>query len=183
MKKQVEEFNNIMVDIETLSTKSYAVIVSIAAVQFNLETGEVGFVFRKNISIQSCLDIGLKVDGATIQWWLNQSILAKTNSFQGQENIKEVLVSLDEFYLQKFENLPEIWGNSASFDLGLLANAYEKCKLPIPWKYTKENDVRTYLKSVKNKPIPFEGVKHNPVHDCYHQIKQCHEAYKAINNK
>jgi len=42
---------HVMVDLETLSLNNNAVVVSISAVEFDLETGELGKTFEEGIDI------------------------------------------------------------------------------------------------------------------------------------
>ena len=77
----------------------------------------------------------------------------------------------------------QVWGNSARFDLGILENAYSKFNVNIPWNHWNERDVRTlvaFAPEIK-KNMVFEGVKHNPIDDCKHQIKYCCEIFKKLN--
>lgn len=171
-----------MVDIETLGNKSNSVIVSIAAVGFDIVTGIMYDEIFLRVNPQSCLDAGLKVDADTIIWWMNQEKSAIDFNFN-----KEGLnfsAALHEFY--KFvETLKpselRVWGNSARFDLGILENAYNAIKKPIPWLYKLERDVRTLVEfNPALKEIPFKGIRHNPLDDCKHQIKYCSAIYKKI---
>jgi hypothetical protein len=76
----------------------------------------------------------------------------------------------------------KVWGNSARFDLGILEVAYTACKMVIPWQFWNERDVRTlvaFAPEIKANE-PFLGDKHDPLHDCLHQIKYCHKTYKTL---
>jgi len=175
------KFDNIMIDIETLGAKPGSVICSIAAVEFNIETGQTGRRFFRNINIQSCLDAGLYVDGSTIYWWLNQSDSARSR-FQ-LEKI-EFLQALTQFshFINASEKDVKVWGNSARFDLGILEAAYNKAYSPIPWVAKNERDVRTLVSFAPyiKKNEPFVGVKHDPIDDCLHQIKYCHKIWNLL---
>ena len=57
---------NVMVDLETLGNGSESVIISIGAVEFDPETGELGREFYKVVDAQSCVDAGLKIDASTV---------------------------------------------------------------------------------------------------------------------
>ena len=169
-----------MLDIETLGTQSNSVIISIGAVRFNLETGETGEEFYKNIDIDTCLDMGLKVSGKTIQWWLSQSGSARDALKKDQGGLHSVLFHLSEFINEK----DYVWGNSARFDLGLLSDAYNKINVNIPWDFRNELDVRTlvYLNPIIKKDIVKEnkGVAHNAIDDCKLQIKYCSKIHKNL---
>lgn len=192
MKK--ENLGHLMVDIETLGNSSNSVICSIAAIEFDLATGETGRSFNKNISIQSCLDFGLKVDGSTIKWWFEQDKLAQIKLFKDAESLNFVLRRFFKFILELccpgtdhsshgyklFKSDLQIWGNSNRFDLGILENAYKAVGIDVPWMHWNERDVRTLVSFAPEikKNMSFEGIKHDPIADCIHQIKYCSATYK-----
>lgn len=67
---------DVMIDIETLSTKSNAAIVSIGAIKFNRH-GDLPLLdamnqFYVRVSRESCETCGMHVDPQTIEWWNNQ---------------------------------------------------------------------------------------------------------------
>ena len=68
---------HVMVDLETFGNEYNAVICSIGAVEFDIETGQTGREFFRKVDIQSGLDKGLSVNGSTIEWWLMQSQSAR----------------------------------------------------------------------------------------------------------
>lgn len=175
------KFAHVMLDLETLGNVSNSVIASIAAVAFNIETGETGPQFYQRASIQSCLDIGLTVNGSTIQFWMEQENDARAELFKDTQNISAVLFNFRKFLEQL--GTVYMWGNSARFDLGILENAYLKLgNKQIPWNYSLERDVRTlvwFAPEIK-KNEPFIGVKHNPIDDCLHQIKYCSKTWQKI---
>lgn len=168
-----------MLDLETMSSQSNGVIVSIGAVRFDLNTGKHKDTFYQNIDIQSCLDIGLEVTGSTIEWWLTQSEPARLQLLKNQINIVEALNLFSEFITRD----DYIWGNSARFDCGLLQNAYNKSKQWIPWDFKKERCLRTLVSlkpSVKD-TIVRKGISHNALDDCYYQIKYLCAIWKLLN--
>lgn len=179
--KMETEFGHVMVDIETLGKSSKSVILSIAAVQFNLETGATGMTLYRKISIESCLSVGLKVDGSTIKWWMAQDDKAR-EELCGEESITTAIGHLSTFIGVCGGKEVKIWGNGSRFDLGLIMDAFALTPYPIPWKYSNERDLRTlvsFAPEIKEK-IPFEGIKHNPLADCLHQIKYASEIWRAL---
>ena len=67
--KQVSNFKDIMINLETLGTVAGCVILSIGAVAFDRETGELGMEFYEVINQVSCEEAGLHVDQKTVDWW------------------------------------------------------------------------------------------------------------------
>lgn len=182
----MSEFNHLMVDLETFGNQPYSAIVSIAAVKFNLETGDIDEdnIFYERIDLQSCLDIGLAVNADTILWWMGQSTEAREELVKDNYYIGDVLHHFEYFLRQDCIEDIQLWGNSARFDLGILSNAYEKTKMEAPWHFRNERDVRTLVsfKPEIKKSAEFKGVQHNPIDDCKYQIEYCSKIYKAIMN-
>lgn len=172
-------FDHVMVHIETLGTEPGCVILSVAAVRFNLETGVISDRFMKVVSIDSCIKLGLGIDGGTLTWWFNQSEEAREHLKGNSNTIKSVLHSLSQF----FRSNDQVWGNSARFDLGILAEAYKKVDKKLPWDFWNERDVRTLVsfKPEVKTEVVFEGEPHDPIDDCIHQVNYCHLIWRLIN--
>jgi hypothetical protein len=175
-------YTDVMLDLETMGKKSNSALVSIGAVEFNLETGETGREFYRVIDLQSCLDVGLKVNASTIYWWLQQSEAARKRICEKGEHIQKVLNDFT-FWMEDCLEKVKIWGNGARFDIGLLEDAYVACHLENPWYFRSEMDVRTLVafKPEIKATYPMIGVEHDPIDDCKHQIGYCVETWKAIN--
>lgn len=173
---------DLMIDIESMGNKSGSAILSIAAVNFDIKTGQVGKIFYEKCKLQSSLESGLKVDGDTIKWWMEQSDEARKEVMDGKQSLSNLLRNFTLFIESLNPSDLKIWGNSNRFDLGLIEDAYISINKKIPWKYSLERDVRTLVSFASE--IKFEeefvGVKHNPVDDCLHQIKYCVKIYNKI---
>lgn len=181
----MSNFNHIMVDLETLGTTPGGVILSLGAVQFDIETGKTGSTFYKKIALADSLAAGLTVDAATLQWWMLQSEPAKKELFDGAEEIKNVMYDFADFVDQPDQPV-YLWGNSARFDLGLLEAAYVKLRIPIPWKFRNERCLRTLVSLAPHIKQNFKWdstlTAHNALHDCYQQIAYCCETWKYLTN-
>ena len=169
----MNNFGHLMVDIETLSDKSYAVITSIAAVEFDL-SGNTGREFSCNISVNSSLKAGLNIDGETLKWWMTRP--DEDSRKKMFENPLALANALNQFrgFINKMDvETLQLWGNPALFDLGLIRNAYNILEQDFPWSFRNERDVRTLVSFYPNikKETEFIGLKHDPVADCKHQIR------------
>lgn len=172
---------HLMIDLETLGNGSNSVICSIGAVEFNLKTGETGREYYQVIDIQSCLNAGLKVDGSTIQWWLTQSEAARQEIAKQGTVLKTALLGMACPSRFDWDSV-QVWGNGAKFDLGILFDAYRACGLQAPWKHWNERDVRTLVSfnpEIK-KNATHNGIAHNALSDCHHQIAYCSQIYRSL---
>jgi hypothetical protein len=171
-----------MLDLETMGNESFSSIISIGAVEFNIETGKTGEEFYRVIDLQSCLNLGLVINASTLLWWLEQEDIARKELINSP---KTPLIHV----LQEFSNFNrnkdyQVWGNSARFDCGILQNAYNKAGIPIPWDFRKERCVRTlvsFAPEIKNQ-TQFKGIKHNSIDDCKYQIEYCSIIWNKLNN-
>lgn len=135
--------NGIMIDIETLGTKSTSAIVSIGAVEFNSD----GIVrmFYQRVDIDDCLKHGLTVDGPTVEWWMCQGDAARAVFDDPGIPLDAALVLL----AQEFDwGDKKVWCNGLNFDLPILDNAYAACGFRSPWAYYNGRDYRTLVKEV-----------------------------------
>lgn len=161
--------NHVMIDIETLGTRHSSIFLSVAAVPFDLKGRKISTKknFVRTVELQSALDAGLTIDASTLQWWLEQKPEILKLMFKNPEPLQKVLWSLKIFFEENDILYP--WGNSASFDLGILANAYQKCGIELPWKFYNERCYRTLVALFPtniSKPVN----AHDPLADCYYQL-------------
>jgi hypothetical protein len=170
-----------MLDIETLGDISNSVIVSIGAIKFDINTGKLGKSFYRIIDIQNCLDLGFKVTGGTIQWWMKKGEEARSELTVKGLPIHKVLSEFSNFVSSK----DILWSRGVRFDIALLTNAYNICKVEIPWDFRNERCVRTLeaFRPEIYKNTLREGVAHNSLDDCKHQIKYCSKIWNNINNQ
>jgi hypothetical protein len=172
-------YNHIMLDIETMGNESFSSIISIGALEFDINTGKTGKEFYANIDLQSCIDLGLIINASTVIWWMKQNEEAR-KEFTEKKSVPiiKALLAFSQFCNKDYE----IWGNSARFDCGILQNAYNKAGLAIPWDYRKERCVRTLVSfnpEIKKK-FPSIGTAHNAISDCYFQVGYCSEIWTSL---
>lgn len=159
---------NVMVDIETLGQSAGCVILSVAAIRFDLETGEMEEEFYEKISLESSLAIGLEVEADTLGWWAMQDADLFREALSGNSHISVVLGKLSSFV----NKTDWIWAKSPLFDLSILREAYKRCGLPVPWRFTNTRDVRTIvaLWPPVAKKVVGRWATHHPLSDCKDQI-------------
>jgi hypothetical protein len=163
----------LMVDIETLSTSPDAVILVIGAVKFkrngNLKPLKELDTFYRRITPNSCMEVGLKVDKETVEWWNKQDPNVKFEAIENPDRVP-LRQALTEFS-SWLKSCDKIWANSPSFDCVILESAYKACDIPIPWKFWNTRDCRTIfdIAGIRKCDLP-NNEQHNAIHDCYRQI-------------
>lgn len=167
---------DISIDLETLSTRPNAAILSIGASEFNRYTGDTGRRMYAEIELNSAIKHG-HVDGSTLAWWMGQDEKAK-RVFGGDQYTKMSLPTaldlLTQFYRQSQSD--KVWGNGSSFDITILESAYIACGFKAPWQYWNVRDMRTIVDlaaelGFDKSSVPFEGTAHNAADDAVHQGK------------
>jgi len=176
---------HLMLDLETMGKRAGCAIVSIGAVEFNINTGNIGRTFYRVINLQSCLNVGLVIDASTLYWWLQQSDVARQAICKPADSIQTVLNEFSSFLaiLRDFQ----IWGDGVRFDVGILEAAYFAIGKgdTLPWYFRNERDVRTlvsFAPEIKEQ-YPFMGTQHNPIDDCKHQIGYCSTIWNKLKIK
>ena len=135
---------HIMVDLETLSAREDAAILSIGAVRFDLDELKVGDAnqeFYVVVDGADCQRHGLRVDFDTVRWWMTQDKAAQAAAFQRGESLEFALVMFDTFVTKVKDSV--VWGNGATFDNMILRSAFRACKIPYPVSYRNDLCYRT----------------------------------------
>lgn len=174
---------DIMLDLETMGNKTKPAIAQISAVAFNIETCETFEEFDRHVHLQSSIDAGLDVTASTAIFWLDQSKEARELLIKGQEKADQLVTVLVDFAdfintLRSHYGDIRVWGNGSMADNRWLESAYEACKMESPINFWEHSDLRTMVdygwrkqKTDYKQSQEFEGVKHNAIDDCKHQIK------------
>lgn len=156
--------DDIMIDIETLGTSASSVILSIGAVRFGPDGLSDEFYVRVNTD--SCLSAGLRIDGNTLAWWMEQDNAARTvfseTGIPLPAALRDLATSFD------WDNT-RVYCNGLNFDLPILDTAYRACGQLAPWAYYNARDYRTIkyelpketFRSLEVKP----AVAHNALED------------------
>jgi len=171
--------NDIMLDIETLDTKASAVVLSIAAVRFDINNEDsIGGEFHAHIDIQDSLDIGRTVSGSTLLWWLGQEEDARMRvSHARREPAKDVVEQLARF----IKNGDRVWGNGAAFDNAIISNLFSHVGVKQSWRFSNDMCYRTMKNLYPQVAQPqFAGVRHDALDDAIHQARHLQRIYKAM---
>ena len=172
-----------MIDLETLDTKTSAIVLSIGAVVW--ETVDVGHGgldwhvinrFYRILDIQSQADKKRTVSESTIIGWQRQEANARDEAFSAVR--QPVTGVLDDFrrFADMEDGVTVFWANPATFDFPIWEDLAMTFDNYVPWSYRQKYDVRTAVREASysakdHQPSrPIDGVPHLPVYDCEWQI-------------
>jgi hypothetical protein len=161
---------DVMLDLETMGLLPGSAIVAIGAVAFDAQTGAMGETFYAGVALQSSLDVGLIVDGDTMQWWLKQGDAARAPIAHAQDSLEYALKAFAQFVARVGAHA-KVWGNGAAFDNTLLAYAYRNLRRPLPWNFRNDRCYRTLKTMYPEIVIEREGVQHHALDDAISQAK------------
>jgi hypothetical protein len=175
---------NIMLDLETLSSRPDAAIISIGACTFS-DQGPSDETPRKTfyriVSASSAQACGGRIDAGTVAWWARQSDAAR--SILNDDDAMSIHSALDAFdaFIASCGAGARVWGNGASFDNVVLRESYQRLGRKEPWKYTDERCYRT-LKKLRPDigPLARAGVEHNAVDDARTQARHAELIFAAM---
>lgn len=176
---------HIMLDIETLDTKTTAVVPSIGAVEFYpslcLQTHQYKCkAIQLNMhDIEDQIAKGRTTSFSTIKWWMKQSKEAINSTFEPSRSVitEEALESFAEFCLKK-NNIwigeakdVYIWGNGNMFDNAIIRSMFDTYGMSYPVPFRNDFDLRTFrwlLKDIEAN-VADAGISHNAVDDAIFQ--------------
>lgn len=171
---------HLMLDLETGGVTPGCAIFSIGACLFNPYNQELPtHTYYEEISHSSCMEIGLRFERNTMDWWKTQGPIPN-----GIKPLRQVLI---EFILW-LSNAPGLckehitaqWANSPSFDLSIIKYTINQFGLSWPYPYWQELDVRTTKTlAFPNKDYVL-GNTHNALEDAINQCRLIQLAYLTL---
>jgi len=186
---------SMMVDVETIGNESTPIIIQLSAVIFNIETGETYEEFDQLIDPATSVKYGLNSSASTIDWWLIQPKEAFNKVVVKAINEGlDICVVLDNFAkfietAKKNHKVKAIKWYGNGDDWSWVASNYYATKRNPPVPFWDSLDVRTpvewgikILNINPKKTTVFQGIKHDAISDCTHQIKYLCEIYKGFSD-
>lgn len=153
----MKDIVNVVVDLETMSLRPDAAIVSMAAVPFDPECGADGALFLEEgsfyevVNATTCALHGMRFDMDTVSWWAARSEEEKAELLslpplgigEAMESFHAFLEGLKEKYGAELH----VWAQGSDFDIPVLKSAYFLV-LPgvvLPWSHGGLRDSRTFI--------------------------------------
>ena len=176
----------VVLDLETLSTRSNAAIVSIGAVA--IEDLKIVDEFYINVDPKTCKEAGLHIDPLTVEWWAQQDMEARQALTVDPVPLDEALDKFVTFFTggdQPAFGGGKIWGMGANFDVVIMENAMtlsgwnanRDARDKFPWKFWDIFCLRT-LMNVLDKRLP-KSNNHNALDDAKAEAKILIEILKT----
>jgi len=145
-----------MLDLETLSLRSNAAVISIGVWRFhaNDPEGLCRTIDRAFYAVLSSADQATRsIDQSTLEWWGAQTPEARkaldayfANGVDRIRSYKGLLDLVQFFEAYKAEGFEcVVWGNGAKFDNGILGSLFESFNIQPPWTYKGDACYRTVL--------------------------------------
>lgn len=186
-------YHDVMLDIETLGTDTNAVVLSIGAVKFRLDTRDnQDTLDDESRSFYAVLDIedqtrrGRKSDPNTIEWWQTQSRKARSVFNEEGEEVQGVVAALGSF----LKNVRRVWGNGNMFDNAIVQSLFDDYDEDYPVHYTGDLDLRTLtyifnsikkaIKRTVRPSVKFKGTVHNALDDAKRQVMEAQSMFSFL---
>jgi hypothetical protein len=153
---------DLMIDLETLSTRPDAMVIAIGAVGFGPE----GLGQEFYAAIRPGTAMG-HIDERTVAWWMGQSNEARSVFREDNTDSLSLAAALQAFgaFVRSFGPDLRIWGHGSSFDLPIIESAFRACGHPLPWGHRAARDTRTIFDLTGTKVVMPETAKHNALSD------------------
>jgi hypothetical protein len=171
-----------MIDLETLSTKPNATILTIGGVKFDpysFTEPSQGMYHRIDVDSQTAM--GRDVMQETIDWWGTQPAEVRDEALGDEDRI-------DLKYFVKQVNkwsvgVDVFWCQGPLFDYAILQNFYAQMKVPVPWNYWQIRDSRTLFSLVPRDLNEKRTGLHNALEDCYFQARKVQKVFRQLDIK
>lgn len=181
--------NHIMIDIESLDTSPYCVILTIGAVRFDPRGDGIVEKLELRPTLEDQTEIYNRIiNDDTIRWWSTQNPAALEEAMgdYGREPLKDCMEKLYKFCW----NRQAVWSHGAPFDVVVMETAMRQTLTdrpnPIPWPFYTVRDTRTLFEiagvSLKDKKYSTKTT-HKAVEDAAHQAMVVQDAYKKLMDK
>lgn len=167
-----------MLDIETMGNNTNAAITAIGLV-LNDNKGNTSS-FYQEVSLESSVQAGAKMDVSTILWWMQQEDDAREIYKRNNEALplRFVLRRLNEFincYCDVNDNgiatNLKLWGNGVGFDNVILRNSYNLFDDVIcPFPFYNDACYRTLKGLYPDIKLERVGIYHNALNDAQSQM-------------
>lgn len=169
---------HLMVDLETLDTKTSATILTLGAVRFDPYSSAPMKELYLRVDLTSQDSLGCTVSDDTLNWWKQQDVSIMEEAFDPRNRIP-IHEVINQFHALAW-NCDAFWSHGATFDLMILQNIYDRLGRTYPWNFWQMRDTRT-LFDIGHDPEMPQGSKHNALEDAKRQAIGVRNVYRKLN--
>lgn len=167
---------DVMLDIETFSTKPNAVILTFGAVKFDpySDSDPVDAMYVK-LDVDRQIELERDVDENTLEWWGRQdpAVYEEATSEEDRIELVDFAKQLSKFLV----GAGNIWAQGTVFDITIIENLYNQLGIPAPWAYWQIRDSRTIFGAFNDPRKEFLSDAHNALADAYAQAKALQKVF------
>ena len=173
----MDEMTDIMADVETMGLNPHTDgLIQLSAIKFNMKTRAIGSAFDRCPAPQPFRGW----DESTREFWLGKNLEVYKSIIVRQEPPVPVYQAFQRFCT---EGAPEggyrIWAKPSKFDWPFIESNMLQAGLSMPTAHWNSRDMNSFicgLMGQSERPnieqyVPFQGDKHNGLHDCAYQIE------------
>lgn len=171
---------DLMIDLETMSTDPHAAIIQLGAVLFNIDNDDYPIkTFERTISLQSNQDANRHIDANTVMWWLNKDDETRKAICTQPVPLAHAINDFIQFTAQG--HVQRAWANDPDFDLVILRNAAKACRYDLPWPYHAHRSCRTMKwLAFPNHKRQLSAANHTALADAKAQAAMVQLAYEKL---
>lgn len=174
---------HIMIDLETLSTASNALILSIGAARFDPLGDGIVDSFHIGIDYSDCVKPfrnKFDIDPATVRWWMSADQALARQALNELHRV-DLASAVEGFHLWYGAKEQPVWGNGAAFDNVILKHLFEMLGMDPPWDYRLDRCFRT-LRKLAPAVMPVDyGTAHDALSDAIAQALHMQAIVKHLN--
>lgn len=183
-------------DIESLSLEPDALVLSVGAVLFDGQSGQLGPEYYAALDGFDQQDLyGRHISFSTSSWWMNQAAIdpATSDAFENRMSVKAALDGLNDFVQAQLTDAAEpveFWFQGPQFDAVALGGLYRAAGIVVPWRYNWVRDLRTLLALGRNHGVTEEVIAagidphayhpHHALDDAKMQAIRCINTLRAL---
>lgn len=169
---------DLMLDIETLSTRPNAVILSLGAVKFDPFTSfiDIDEGLDIKIDVDEQTSIGRHVQEETLNWWATQpkEVQEAALGEHGRASIDAFTKKINKMMV----GVDQIWCQGPAFDMVIIEDLYRQLGKPTPWQFWQVRDSRTLFGVFGDPRDKNRHGAHNALMDCVYQAMGVQQVYK-----
>lgn len=171
---------DVMLDIETFSTKPNAVILTFGAVKFDpYSDSDPSDAMYVKLNVDDQIVMNRDVDENTLEWWSKQDpeVYEEATSEDDRIELIDFTKQLNKFLVGS----SKIWAQGAVFDITIIENLYNQLGVPAPWAYWQIKDSRTIFDTFNDPRKEFlSNNAHNALADAYAQAKAIQKVFGEL---